>query len=164
MTHRRIRRITKFTLFAVCTLWAALASCSRHDNDFSGFHNIPAEGWGYYRHLIFTHVPADSIVTGNVDLVVRHNNDYPFSNLYVEVTYDQPGRHTVCDTVSVELADIYGNWYGNGPGTSFQRKVRLAEGLTVHDSLHIRLRHVMRIDPVPDIEQIGIIFTASNQK
>lgn len=159
-----MRDLTLLKILCACLIMAGAASCSRHENDFSSFHNFSDEGWGYYHHLIFNHVPADSIVTGDVDLIVRHNNDYPFSNLYVEVTYDQPGQHTVCDTVSVELADIYGSWYGSGPGTSFQRRVRLASGLTVHDSLHIRLRHVMRIDPVPDIEQIGIIFTASNPK
>lgn len=69
-----------------------------------------------------------------------------------------------CDTVSVELADIYGTWLGSGLGTSFQRRVTLNPAFTVADSARVRVRHVMRVDPVPELEQIGIIFTAEDSQ
>lgn len=138
---------------------AALAACSRFQNDFSQFHAMPERNWGYYYHLIFDIVPEDSVVTGQLDLVVCHTNDYPFSNLYVEVTESANGHTLKCDTVSVELADVYGNWLGSGLGTSFQRRVTLEPRFTVTDSARVRIRHVMRVDPVPELEQIGVIFT-----
>ncbi|MDE6315874.1 MAG: gliding motility lipoprotein GldH [Muribaculaceae bacterium] len=140
------------------------AACSRHADDYSRFHDIPDRRWGFYHHLIFDMTPEDSVVTGELQLVVRHTNDYPFSNLYLEMTCRQPGGATSCDTLSVELADIYGNWLGSGLGTSFQRAVTVNPHFTVCDSAHIRLRHVMRVDPVPEIEQIGIIFKAIDPK
>lgn len=140
------------------------AACSRHADDYSRFHDMPGHEWGFYHHLLFDVVPEDSIVTGELQVVVRHTNDYPFSNLYLEMICEQPGRHTLCDTLSIELADIYGNWLGSGLGTSFQRAVTVNPRFTVTDSAHIRLRHVMRVDPVPEIEQIGIIFKANDQR
>ena len=139
-----------------------LYSCDRYADDFSDFRSIPPEGWGYYNRLIFDIVPEDSIVTGTLDLVVRHDNDYPFSNLYVEVSTVTPGAPVRRDTVSVELADTYGNWLGSGLGTSFQKSVRLADRFTVTDSARVSVRHVMRVDPVLHIEQIGLIFKADN--
>lgn len=151
-------------LLPLCTLAVALTACDRHLNDYSCFHNIPADGWGYYHHLLFDVVPTDSVVTGKLDMVVRHDNDYPFSNLYVEVITESPHGPTRCDTLSVELADVYGNWLGSGPGTSFQRSVTLNPHFTVTDSARVRIRHVMRIDPVPHIEQIGLIFKAERNQ
>lgn len=152
--------------FAILTtlLGAAVSGCSGYSNSYSHFHDIPGQNWGYYHQLLFDIVPEDSLVTGQLQLVVRHTNDYPFSNLYVECSREESGRIISSDTISVELADIYGNWLGTGLGTSFQRAVVIDPELTVTDSVRIRVRHIMRVDPVREIEQIGIIFTADQAK
>lgn len=153
----------RFIIPAIIAITAATA-CSRHADDYSKFHDMPGRKWGFYHHLIFDVTPEDSVVTGQLQLVVRHTNDYPFSNLYLEMICEVPGQKVRCDTLSIELADVYGNWLGNGLGTSFQRAVTVDPQFTIRDSTRIRLRHVMRIDPVPEIEQIGIIFKAIDHK
>ncbi len=153
-----MHRPTPYLLIAA--IIAVALGCSRHADDYSRFYDIPDRSWGYYNHLLFDICPEDSVVAGRLDLVVRHTNDYPFSNLYVEVTTEAAGQPTRCDTVSVELADVYGNWLGSGLGTSFQRSVTLDPHFVIADSARVRVRHVMRLDPVAELEQIGVIFIA----
>ncbi len=102
-----------------------------------------------------------------MSLAVRHTNGYPYRNLYLEVSYpDRDSNSTLMrDTVNVELADIYGNWHGSGLGTSFQFSMTLNDNFLLSDrSSEIRVRHIMRPDPVTDIEQVGIVLSPLSEK
>ena len=63
---------------------------------------------------------------------------------------------TATDTVDVTLADEWGRWRGHGSGVTYQNTdtVRLRHHLRQGGSLH--LRHIMRLDTLTEIEQIGI--------
>lgn len=141
---------------------ATIGSCSYNPNDYSGFAEIDADGWRADRTFVFMPEIQDSIARGTLSLFVRHTNDYPYSNLWVELESQQPadsGHIEVRrDTFSIELADIYGNWYGSGSGTSFQLKDTVITGFAMLNEAPLRLRHIMRPDPVDGLEQIGIIF------
>lgn len=50
----------------------------------------------------------------NLFLNVRDNNDYPYNNLFVIVSLDEPGRITKVDTLEYQMADAEGNLLGNG--------------------------------------------------
>ena len=141
--------------------WLASA-CSRHLDDFSEFAELPSAGWAYADTLTFT-ADVDSVTTGSLQLAVRHTNDYPYRNLYVEVTVADSSGIALRDTVDLRLCDLYGNWLGSGLGTSFQASVTVAENLTVTQGATIIVRHVMRPDPVPHIEQVGVLFTADER-
>lgn len=154
-------RLRSFILSLIFMM--AWASCSRHANDYSMFVDIPSKGWEYARTLVFRPAIEDAVAEGTLSLAVRHTNGYPYRNLYLEVSYpDRDSNSTLMrDTVNVELADIYGNWHGSGLGTSFQFSMTLNDNFLLSDSSEIRVRHIMRPDPVTDIEQVGIVFVAT---
>lgn len=153
-------------LIALAALVAALGACSYNQNDYSCFSDIDADGWDADDTFVYTPQLADSTAVGTLSLMVRHTNDYPYSNLWVELETQQPadsGRLEVrLDTFCIELADIYGNWYGKGLGPSFQYSDTLRTDFTLFNDSPVRLRHIMRPQKVTGLEQVGIIFEAND--
>lgn len=149
--------------FLTIPVLLAACSCSYNPNSYSCFSDIdPIEGWEYGKTLVYMPEIADSIAEGKLALFVRHNNDYPYSNLWVEVSYQQPGDsgHIVLtrDTFSITLADIYGKWQGRGQGSTFEKIDTLYLDYTLINGAPLRLRHVMRPERVTGIEKVGFIF------
>ena len=67
------------------------------------------------------------------------------------------------DTLNILLADAFGNWQGRGLGLSFQRVDTVLHNLTLKTPTTLSLRHIMRSDRLPDVEQIGLIFISNDK-
>lgn len=118
----------------------------------SSFTHLSSEGWAYGDTIFLTPPPAIGKVTR---LTLRHTDSYPYRNLWIEVSQRHPdGKATTRDTVNIEMCDIYGQWHGSGFGDSYQITVPLPHAL---DTTDISLRHIMRLDTLREITQIGII-------
>lgn len=135
-------------------------SCSVAHNDFSQYLNLPPEGWAYTDTLTFLPDIPDTTASGRLVLSIRHDNEYPYSNLWIEVTTMRPDSSEKADTVNFLLANQYGRWYGQGFGASYQISDTLPAVMTLTDSLSIKVRHIMRIDTVRNIEQLGVSFVS----
>ena len=57
------------------------------------------------------------------------------------------------------MADIYGQWHGNGLGSSFQYELPLSNNITLYRNKPITINHIMRVDKLEAIEQVGLLFT-----
>ena len=66
------------------------------------------------------------------------------------------------DTVDVRLADTFGRWYGTGIGVSYQRIDTIYPSISIPVGAPVTVRHIMRVDTVTGIEQIGLILTPEN--
>jgi len=93
-------------------------------------------------------------------LTVRHGNAYPYRNLWLEFTHMGPDSIMRHDTLNIELADIYGRWHGSGLGTSFQYSDTISTNFMLYRDAGLKVRHIMRTDTLPAVEQIGLTFTA----
>ncbi|MDE6301878.1 MAG: gliding motility lipoprotein GldH [Muribaculaceae bacterium] len=128
----------------------------------AGFVSIPPEGWAYGRVLEFVPELADSVGNARVAVAVRHNNDYPYSNLWLELTAPIPGTDSArVDTIDLDMADVYGHWYGTGAGMSYIVVDTLRSDYLYENGRAMKLRHIMRADTVTDITQVGLIFMLS---
>lgn len=135
-----------------------LGACSPGHNDYSNFTNLSPQGWAYGDDVVFVPDTVDSVASGALSIELRHNNSYPFSNLWLEICYRDNGRlHR--DTVNLTLADIYGRWHGQGFGASYQFSRPFNPDVTMARGDSVSVRHIMRVDTVEGIEQIGIKFT-----
>lgn len=133
---------------------AVACGCVDKFDRYSGdFRNIDPEGWAYMSPLDFSPAKVDSIGTGALLFSVRHSNLYPYSNLYIEV--DIANNR---DTFNIILADKFGRWHGRGIGTSFQLADTLYRSISLTKDSKVGLRHIMRVDTLPEIEQIGLSF------
>jgi gliding motility-associated lipoprotein GldH len=90
-----------------------LSACSQPEI-FSEFHSFPEAEWARSEKANFDVNIEDSSLKYDVFLEIRNNNDYPFSNLWLFVNITAPDGKQRMDTINVELADIYGKWYGKG--------------------------------------------------
>lgn len=149
-------------LYISLILTLALGSCAGGGRDYSSWAQIPAEGWLYADTVSL--LPVDTSLTDNdsivsaaaVKVALRHSSAYPFSNLWLELTYHCDGHRMMRDTINMRLADVYGRWLGSGFGASYQQELTVSPSAVVDVTRPILLRHIMRVDTLHGIEQVGI--------
>ena len=134
------------------------ASCDRPSYRLSQWHTLDNGGWAYADTLTFNNDDADTLEVGRVVVGVRHTANYPYSNLWMEMTYDAGDTIPARDTVEVRLADAFGHWQGSGSGSSYQFTDTVIPRHRIVPGTRVRLRHIMRMDTVPELEQIGLTF------
>lgn len=134
-----------------------LSACSVETNSENAaiFSDISQSGWAYGDTVKFS-APTDSFACCKLAVAVRHSSAYKYANLWLEVSVDENDTCLV-DTLNVVLADKYGRRTGRGFGVSFIKIDTLPHIYNMTDSSRIFLRHIMRVDTVSDLEQIGII-------
>lgn len=149
-----------YIIGVAAALVSLLASCGGGERDYSRWADLPVEGWAYGDTLSL--VPVDTSLINNDSLVRRplslglaHSNSYPYSNLWLEVTYH--GEHSAYrDTLNVALADIYGRWLGSGFGANYQHEIVLNPRADIDITRPVTVRHIMRVDTLRGLERIGV--------
>ncbi|RXE63054.1 gliding motility lipoprotein GldH [Paramuribaculum intestinale] len=138
---------------ATVVLAAVAVSCGGN-GEINSFAHIPHDGWAYGDTVKFDIDSAMRIVQP-LHIALRHNDSYPYRNLYLEVSLEDDSHNIRRDTISIELCDIYGHWYGHGIGASMQ--IEAPTKTTVDNSTRrVNIRHVMRVDTLTGIELVGI--------
>ena len=146
-------------LLMIAALWLLTDCQPTHLTEDAGFKAIAAKGWAYGESFEFTPEYADSVGYTGVAVAVRHNNDYPYSNIWLELTSPQPGTDAMrIDTIDLEMADVYGHWYGRGAAMSYIIIDTLPGQYYYDRERPMSLRHIMRVDTVPDLTQVGVLF------
>ena len=147
-------------IIAIAALGAAFASCGNSGRSYSNWSHLDPHGWAYGDTLSL--IPVDSTLPDNdstlrapLRLGVTHSATYPYSNLWLEVTY-RSDRYVYRDTVNLELADIYGRWLGKGFGTALQHEITLTPHADIDVRQPVSVRHIMRVDTLRGIEMIGV--------
>ena len=99
-------------LFLLLTSGLLLTSCGP-DVVYDQAQPTANDGWAYADSLIFEFVIADTTRRYDMELALDHATDFATQNLYVELATEFPdGRRTV-QPVSLELANNYGDWFGD---------------------------------------------------
>lgn len=148
-----MNKLLIITLFLLC-----LGACTPGHNTYSEFLNLSENGWAYNDTICFIPSITDSIAIGDLSVALRHNNNYHYSNLWLEISYPTNDSIVKCDTINIILADIYGKWHGKGLGTSYQIEKDISENFRIKKGDSFTIRHIMRVDTLNDIEQIGLFF------
>lgn len=149
-------RIRRFSTPFFFVLWLTLTACS--DVAYSHFEEIDNNGWKGAEVVNFKPVLEDSTALYDLEIAVRHSNDYPFQNLWLYVAFRENYDIKV-DTVQLILADEWGRWHGDGHGvvktfaSPYKKGYKLPEGT----SFGVTIRHAMRQDPLQGITDVGLI-------
>jgi len=131
-----------------------------YDNRFSAFTDLPLDGWLYTEAIEFEpDTLRDSIVNAGTMLVsVRHNKDFLYRNLWLEVSYADTDSTRRADTLNIELADAMGRWRGRGMGLSMEMLDTVPGSFPLAKHRSVRVRHIMRADTLHGIERIGVVY------
>lgn len=149
-----MNRLLPLVLIAAVSV---LTSCAG-DGESGEYRPIDASGWAYGDTVKFVISTEDTLSRGDLALVIRHSASYAYSNIWLEISYPEAGR-VMLDTLNVELADVYGHWHGRGLGLSYQLADTIKRDLELCDSAVIGIRHIMRVEKLEGIEQLGVVFS-----
>jgi|AOAMet1_03_M0_10_1038530.scaffolds.fasta_scaffold01455_2 gliding motility-associated lipoprotein GldH len=138
-------------------LLLGLTSCGS-DTLFAGSKPLdPAVGWASDDVAKFDWQVSDTLKRHDFFIDLRHNQEYPFTNLYLFVDYTFPNGLTRKDTISCELADERGRWFGSGFGNLIEHRIgfRQQTGFPLRGDYTIKIAHGMRVDPLPGMLDVG---------
>ena len=88
---------------------------------------------------------------------IRHNSDYPYSNLYLFLDFTFPNGNQRRDTLACVLADERGRWFGSGIGDIIDHRVSFQENFEfpINGKYRLKVAHGMRQDPLVGITDLG---------
>jgi gliding motility-associated lipoprotein GldH len=157
--HVKIMRRHLPAFLAIATTMLLTWSCGSKNVAFCDFKELPKEGWAYGDTISFpTDEMDDSTAVGHIAVAIRHTNNYPYSNIWLEVTHLDSNSRPHRDTINLVLADIYGRWKGQGFGASYQFSESTASISNIMRGQPITVRHIMRVDTINGIEHLGVML------
>jgi gliding motility-associated lipoprotein GldH len=135
-----------------------LLSCSR-SHVYEKYEPVKQNEWKYNEAISFPVEIKDDNKLYNIYVSVRHGEEYPFSNLWVQLLVKKPGNIEENKRFSLSLAEQDGRWFGTRLGSIYDISPFLVlknypvpkKGL-----YNFILRHAMRQDIVPGIMDVGI--------
>jgi len=126
---------------------------------------ISSNGWEMNNALHFEDsLSKDVPEVLQLELNLRHNPLYPYSNIWLYVRISTSDSQVRTDTVNWTLAKPSGHWLGTGWGSLYSLNYRLPD-LTIKKTGHSRwfkidIRHGLRDKVVKGVEDVGVrLFT-----
>ena len=107
----------------------------------------------------------DSIKPHNIYIMVRNDNTFPYSNLFLIADIQTPDDQIIRDTLEYEMALPDGRWLGKGYGSVVENKLWYKENIVFSNPgvYTIQLVHAMRqngqvegINNLKGITDVGI--------
>ncbi len=124
--------------------------------EVSAYGDVALEGWSYGDTVTLTCDSTSISPYSNMYLSLTHNNNYPYRNIWLEISYIDQDSLIRVDSVNIELCDKYGRWYGKGFGPSYQIETQVPGAILPPPGSKINVRHIMRTDTLRGIEKIGM--------
>lgn len=135
-----------------------LGGCTSSSPSNGQFFTVADAGWHYDQTFTLNAERDTMFEKGDIiDLTVRHTGGYSYANLWVELSYTS-NDSVVADTFNIAITDNYGKWIGRGSGSIITRTESLSPRLTPDCNSQFGVRHIMRVDVLDDVEQIGIVL------
>lgn len=123
---------------------------------------IPGNSWTYDKELSFTFEVTDTNADYQTEFLIRHTEAYPYSNIWLIAYVKEPGAENYERTrVEIPLAEPTGKWLGRGMGEIWEQRMPLnlaldSTFLKKAGMWEIKLKHNMRIEPLPEVLQVGL--------
>ncbi|MDR1937777.1 MAG: gliding motility lipoprotein GldH [Tannerellaceae bacterium] len=152
LTTKRIRGI-KEGILCLCFL---LLSCENRVI-YNQYQGIDEFAWEKEKTYYFTFRIDDETAPYNISFEVRNNNLYPYQNLWVFYSEEQPVGPVRQDTLECMLANEFGKWHGKGISL-YQSgfPVRTDYRFPLKGQYTFGFRQGMRDDTLKGIHEIGL--------
>ncbi len=136
----------------------SLASCFL-EGSFEAHKDFNGKAWHTDSIVNFSLKAIDSLKKQDIDIIIRHNINYEYQNLFLFVCYDNKK-----DTLEINMANIKGKWLGNGVGNIRKIRFNYKKGVlfkkTKNEKLQIeqavRYGDEEKIVELLNIESVGI--------
>ncbi len=139
----------------------SLLSCDKK-RVFDEYHSV-GKAWHQDSIVSFELAKIDTTKRYNLFLNVRGNDNYPFSNLFVIVSLEQPGGLTTVDTLEYQMAAPDGTLLGEGFTDVKDSKLVYKENATFKSGTYkVHIRQAARqtgkvagVERLPGITEVG---------
>lgn len=125
-------------------------------------YSIPGNEWKYTNQQVFKFNVTDTTDDYDMQFLIRHTQAYPYSNIWLIVQVKPPGDTVYKRTrVEIPLAEPAGKWLGRGMGEIWEQRMPLnmsteQPAFDIPGTWEIKLGHNMRINPLPEVLQVGL--------
>ena len=157
LNHRFSRELQWIIAILAFTCITFMTACGP-DAVFAGSKAIDSgAGWASEDAAEFDWQVLDTLARHDFFIDLRHNQDFPFTNLYLFVDFTFPNGLSRRDTISCELADERGQWFGSGFGNLIEHRIgfRQGTGFPLQGDYAVKIAHGMRMDPLPGMLDVG---------
>tara|TARA_B100000768_G_C11234129_1_gene356440 strand:- start:625 stop:1104 length:480 start_codon:yes stop_codon:yes gene_type:complete len=142
--------------------WAACGN----NATFSGHEALPSDGWNASESAVFEWQIQDTLTKHDFFIDLRHDQTFPYSNVYLFVDFTFPNGKSLRDTVACTLADDRGRWLGSGWGNLVDHRIgfKRKTSFPIAGDYSIQITHGMRLDPLPGMRDVGFRLESSMSK
>lgn len=105
-----------------------LESCTTNI-EYSQYVSL-SNGWEKSKPVLFQIEQTDTISEKNLFIMLRNDEKYEFSNLFVITKLEQPDNKVIIDTLQYEMATPEGKWLGYGFSAVKESKLWYKENFT----------------------------------
>jgi gliding motility-associated lipoprotein GldH len=119
---------------------------------------VPEDGWFSTSPAYFNVEIDDTLTYHTLYLGISHTVNYKYQNIYFFVTMSLPNGQLARDTVNLNLANNYGEWYGRGMGKTktLQLPYRTNFLFPYTGTYKFYIEQAMRDDTLKNIKAIGL--------
>lgn len=121
---------------------------------------IPGHEWAYAHKPAFevTLEPRDTAYLYNISVNIRHTDAYPYSNIWVLVSTQFPGRQPTVQRVELPLADVTGKWLGSGLDDIYEHRIPIQQNAILNKpgTYRFTFEQNMRQNPLPNVMNVGL--------
>lgn len=140
----------------------AMVSCGLKSSVYEKNESPAHQKWQSSKPILFDFEIADTSQLYKVFLTMRHTDAYEFSNIWVELKTIPPSKKdTSVAKIEVHLANNEGKWLGRMFDEIVEHKSLITPGaksikFKEKGQYQIRLKQIMRKDPLPEILSVGL--------
>lgn len=131
---------------------------------YVGYESFP-HGWHKDKQVSFQVETSDTLSKKNMFIMLRNDEQYDFSNLFLITEIESPTHKTIVDTLEYEMASPEGKWLGYGYSSVKESKLWFKEGFVFSEKgkYSIRIAHAMRkigenqgVESLKGITEVGL--------
>jgi gliding motility-associated lipoprotein GldH len=140
--------------FLIIVLAINLNSCET--NKYLQFHNFDS-GWGNSQVMEFNFQGEKKNDKKNIDFILRHNNNYPFANIFLISELVTSNKKIQIDTLEFKLADSSGKWLGTTKISLVEHKLPYKTNFILKEgeTFKLKVRTSMRLNnKINEIENL----------
>lgn len=140
--------------FLIIVLAIVLNSCET--TEFLKFHDFKF-GWESSEIVEFNFHGEEQDKIKNIDFVIRHNNDYPFANIFLITELVSINNETLIDTLEFKLAEPNGKWLGDTKISVVEHKLPYKTDFVLKkgETFKLKVRTSMRLNnEIKEIESL----------
>ncbi|MDD2380421.1 MAG: gliding motility lipoprotein GldH [Mariniphaga sp.] len=144
-------------LFLLLLSLTAFTACDS-GRVFDQYQKIGNSGWHKDSLVVFTIPVTDSLQNYHLQIQIRHEKNYEYSNLWLFVEITQPGGKMIRDTFELALAEPSGRWLGEGLGgiLTLQTNYKRNFWFPVAGEYSISIQQGMRKEVLTGIHDVGV--------